>query len=140
MDRKLDKSSEPQETPDSGNAGVSDAEVANTTRRQFSRRVVVGSAVVISLANRPAWATPPVTGDKTWVKKVDCHSIGFMNSIGHASHRSEEYEQAEKDIAKRFKEWTRNATNKPDEYQIQSCNDDSTSVSYWHYEVDESGG
>jgi hypothetical protein len=54
-----------------------------TSRRQFNRKSIVGSAVLFSLANRPAWGQVP-----------ECISDGLFQSLdgaagGMVSHHSE---------------------------------------------------
>jgi hypothetical protein len=73
MDSKLEQSSTPEEAPGPEDAGAPETGAINTSRRQFSRQAVLGSAVVLSLANRPAWAG--------W--DTNCVSTGFLTSYAN---------------------------------------------------------
>lgn len=74
MEDDINKSSEVQDMPGLNEDHVDALSTTPTSRRNFSRRIMVGSAVVASLANRPAWAE--------WTQQGECLSTGLLNSIG----------------------------------------------------------
>lgn len=62
-----------------GNESVAAAAApdANASRRQFTRQAIVGSAVLFSLGNRPAWSQTP-----------DCISANTYASWAAGTHAS----------------------------------------------------